>query len=265
MGTDQEVRENALRASVALRPSPRRVTSEGSPAVRHTDSSNAQSMLIPVSLKNESRKDSLRRGAAINSAKTVAVVTRVPCPSAASKADCAAELRPGSRIPESNNHIRVDSCRHRPRSSRTHRMTSFLPEPIPGFPIPLNFANGLVVLTGRTIPFLSLSNSSLSPGPTLSKRRTSRGTVIWPLLVILACLSNASPLEIPYFIIAAPYFETAAGRWVGARNKLKADCAFGLSRLMSVLRLIGVSPGKFWRRNVSSNLFGKVSTAISHK
>jgi hypothetical protein len=134
------------------------------------------------------------------------------------------------------------SCRHRPRSSRTHRMTSFLPEPIPGFPIPLNFAKGLVVLTGRTrIPFLSLSNSGLSPGPTPSTRRTSRGTVIWPLLVILACLSNASPFEIPYFIIGAPYFETAAGRWVGARNKLKADCAFGLSRLMSVLRLMGVS------------------------
>jgi hypothetical protein len=54
-------------------------------------------MLIPVSLKNESRKDSLRPGAAINSAKTVAVVTRVPRPSATSKADCAAELRPGSR------------------------------------------------------------------------------------------------------------------------------------------------------------------------
>jgi hypothetical protein len=176
-------------------------------------------MLIPVSLKNESRKDSLRPGAAINSAKTVAVVTRVPC---SIQGRLCSRAKTRVPIPESNNHIRVDSCCHRPRSSRTPRMISFLPEPIPGFPIPLNFANGLVVLTGRTrMPFLSLSNSSLSPGPTPSTRRTSRGTVIWPLLVILACLSNASPLEIPYFIIGAPYFETAAGRWAGARNKAK--------------------------------------------
>jgi hypothetical protein len=54
-------------------------------------------MLIPVSLKNESKNDLLRPGAAINSAKTVAVVTKVPRPSAASNADWAAELRLGSR------------------------------------------------------------------------------------------------------------------------------------------------------------------------
>lgn len=55
----------------------------------------------------------------------------------------------------------------------------FLPEPIPGLPIPLNFANGLLVLTGRTrIPLSSLSNSCLSPGRTPSTRRTSRGTAM---------------------------------------------------------------------------------------
>ncbi len=35
-------------------------------------------MLIPVSRKSESKNDSLRPGAAINSAKTAAVVTNVP-------------------------------------------------------------------------------------------------------------------------------------------------------------------------------------------
>jgi len=54
-------------------------------------------MRIPVSLKSESKNDSLRPGAAINSTKTVAVVTRVPRPSAAYNADWAAELRLGSR------------------------------------------------------------------------------------------------------------------------------------------------------------------------
>ena len=92
----------------------------------------------------------------------------------------------------------INSCRHRPRSSRTHRIIPPLPEPIPGFPIPLNFANGLLVLTGRTrTPFSSLSNSNLSPGRTPSTRRTSRGTVICPLLVILACFSNTSPPRFP--------------------------------------------------------------------
>ena len=97
-------------------------------------------------------------------------------------------------IPERHDDISVNSCRHCPRSSRTHRIIPSLPEPIPGFPIPLNFANGLLVLTGRTrTPFSSLSNSNLSPGRTPSTRRTSRGTVICPLLVILACFSNTSP------------------------------------------------------------------------
>jgi hypothetical protein len=38
--------------------------------------------------------------------------------------------------------------------------------------------------------------------------------------------------------IDTPYFETMARRWVGARNKLKADCAFGLSGLTSVPPLV---------------------------
>jgi len=92
---------------------------------------------------------------------------------------------------EGNKDVAVNGCRHRPRISRTHRLIPFLPELIPGFPIPRYLVNGLSVLTGRTrIPFSSLSNSNLSPGRTPSTRRTSRGTVIWPLLVILACFCN---------------------------------------------------------------------------
>jgi len=64
----------------------------------------------------------------------------------------------------------------------------FLPDGILGLPIPLYFEKALLLLTGRTrIPFPSLSKSSLSPLLTPSARRTSRGTVICPLLVIVAC------------------------------------------------------------------------------
>jgi hypothetical protein len=58
------------------------------------------SMRIPVSLKNESKNDSLRPGAAINSARTVAVVTRLPRPSAASNADWASGANAWIAIPE---------------------------------------------------------------------------------------------------------------------------------------------------------------------
>jgi hypothetical protein len=65
--------------------------------------------------------------------------------------------------------------------------------------MPRCFENALSLLTGRTrIPLPSLSNSSLSPLRTPSARRTSRGTVICPLLVIVACFC-IGPLPIPYF------------------------------------------------------------------
>jgi len=54
------------------------------------------------------------------------------------------------------------------------------------------FENALLLLTGRTrIPLPSLSNRSLSPLRTPSTRRISRGTVICPLLVIVACFCIA--------------------------------------------------------------------------
>ena len=79
----------------------------------------------------------------------------------------------------------------------------FLPDGISAFPIPRYLENALRLRTGRTrIPLASLSNSSLSPIRTPSTRRISRGTVICPLLVIVACFCIAS-LHIPYFTIVA--------------------------------------------------------------
>src|SRR5580658_8411880 len=70
----------------------------------------------------------------------------------------------------------------------------FLPDGISELPMPRYFENALWLLTGRTrIPLPSLSNSSLSPLRTPSTRRISLGTVICPLLVIVACFCIISP------------------------------------------------------------------------
>ena len=87
-----------------------------------------------------------------------------------------------------------------PRNSQTQWRTALRPEGMPGFPMPRCFPNGLSALRGRIrTPLLSLSNSSRSPGRTPSVRRMSRGTVIWPLLVIRACFCTATLL--PFFSI----------------------------------------------------------------
>ena len=66
--------------------------------------------------------------------------------------------------------------------------------------MPRYFENALLFLIGRIrTPLPSLSNSSLSPLRTPSIRRTSRGTVICPLLVIVARFCIFTP--VPYFII----------------------------------------------------------------
>jgi len=90
-------------------------------------------------------------------------------------------------IPKRNDDIRVHYCRHRPRNSRILCTIAFLPDGIPGFPMPRYLANGLLPRAGRTlVPDSSLSNSNPSPGRTPRMRRISRGTVICPLLVIRA-------------------------------------------------------------------------------
>src|SRR5207245_8001387 len=64
---------------------------------------------------------------------------------------CSSDLIQGVVLtPECNKDVRIDSCSHRPRSSRTHRRTAFRPREIPGVPIPRYFSNGLLVLTGRS-------------------------------------------------------------------------------------------------------------------
>jgi hypothetical protein len=100
------------------------------------------------------------------------------------------------------------SRRHSPRSSRNQRAIPFRPGPTPGFPIPRYLENVLWLRTSRTrTPVSSFSNSSLSPARTPRIFRTSGGTVIRPLLVIVivACLC----IEKPQFLTLAlyPYWE----------------------------------------------------------
>src|SRR3984957_7991615 len=91
-------------------------------------------------------------------------------------------------VPQRNHHVCVDSGCHCPLIPRSHFVMLFLPDGISELPVPRYFENTLWLLTGRTrIPLPSLSNSSLSPLRTPSTRRISRGTVICPLLVIVAC------------------------------------------------------------------------------
>ena len=60
-------------------------------------SSRGQSIRMPVARKNQSRKPSVRPGAAMSSANTGAQMTRLPRAKAVSKADCAPVLIAGSR------------------------------------------------------------------------------------------------------------------------------------------------------------------------
>jgi len=84
----------------------------------------------------------------------------------------------------------------------------FLPVAIPGLPMPRYLENALWLRTGRTrTPFPSLSKSNLSPVRTPSTRRTSRGTVICPLLVIVACFCMRSLLFLT--LSHSPYFSSS--------------------------------------------------------
>src|SRR5437764_3128906 len=90
-------------------------------------------------------------------------------------------------------HDNIDFNRgyYSPRISLIQRLIPLLPDRKPRFPIPLYLAKGLCANTARTrTPLSSASNTSLSPGCTPSRRRTSCGTVICPLLVILASFCN---------------------------------------------------------------------------
>src|SRR5204862_7923342 len=71
-------------------------------------------------------------------------------------------------------------------------------------PMPRYFANGLLVFIGRKRKLSpSFSKRSLSPARTPNARRTLTGTVIWPLLVIFACIFIASfqSLTLPWVFL----------------------------------------------------------------
>jgi len=122
---------------------------------------------------------------------------------------------------------------------------AFLPDPMPGLPIPQYFAKGLRVLTGRTrIPASSVSNIKASPGWTPSARRTASGTVICPFDVILACFSTLPPYWFPYFttsILTYEFAKTGRSRARAAGFNPRAPCgrepsgldAFGFGAIMS--------------------------------
>src|SRR5206468_5155631 len=105
-------------------------------------------------------------------------------------------------VPERDHNIGVNRGCHCPRNPRSHRLIFFFPDPISGLPIPQYFENALSLRTGRIrMLFPSLSKIKRSPLRTPRTRRISRGTVICPLLVIVAsfCISGL----FPYFIIFA--------------------------------------------------------------
>src|ERR1700756_2371553 len=115
-------------------------------------------------------------------------------------------------IPKRHEYICIDCRSHcvaySPRKSRNHFWIAFRPLPIPGFPIPAYFANGLSFRTAVTrTPSPSSSNCSRSPARTPSLRRTSRGIVTCPLLVTFACFFNVA-LIIPYCTTLLLTFET---------------------------------------------------------
>jgi hypothetical protein len=91
--------------------------------------------------------------------------------------------------------------------------------------MPRYFENALLLLTGRTrTPLPSLSNSSLSPLRTPSIRRTSRGTVICPLLVMVACFCISTPI-----FLTLPCFPYCAQNSVGGPTlpTLPLECQSG--------------------------------------
>ncbi len=137
------------------------------------------------------------------------------------KSGASGQSDPSVRVPQGDNDVRVDRGGHDqslwPRISRSHRLMAFLPDGIPGLPIPRYFSNTLWLRTGRTCtPLLSLSNRSRSPGRTPKIRRTSTGTVICPLLVILDSFCMAIFNSLLYHIVLT--LNTA-------QNKRGRDCS----------------------------------------
>jgi hypothetical protein len=142
-------------------------------------------------------------------------------------------------IPISDEHIAVNRGSHRPRSWRIARTMALRPEGIPGLPIPRYFSKGLLArkgLTRNSDP--SCSKTNLSPGRTPSARRTSWGTVIWPLLVIRAFFFRAT-FAIPYFSTCLLTF--ASGK--RANFQVRLSCGQSAARRAPLRRRKRHEPG----------------------
>src|ERR1051326_4107851 len=93
-------------------------------------------------------------------------------------------------------------------------MIAFFPDPITRLQIPRYLANGLFVLTGRTLmPVLSSSNTNRSPARIPSALRTARGTVIRPFDVIFACAFTLSVWN-SFFIHSSLLGVKGLGYWL---------------------------------------------------
>ena len=190
MRSNQEVGENSPRAQVAMFSAALRVSLEGS-----TGSSPYPFAQMPIDgysrffkkHGNESFGAPRCRDQLSEHGRGHNKISAIEC---GVKSSPSGQSHPRVRVPQGDNDVRVDRGCHRqsmwPRISRSHRLMAFLPEGIPGLPMPRYFSNTLWLRTGRICtPLLSLSNRSRSPGRTPKIRRTSMGTVICPLLVIL--------------------------------------------------------------------------------
>src|SRR6185437_109973 len=105
-------------------------------------------------------------------------------------------------VKKSDDDIRIDGCHSSPRTSRIQLRAAFRPFPTPGIPIPRNSSKGSSSRTAetRTLPSFS-SNATRSPAAIFSRSRNARGTVNWPLLVMVAICR----IESPYFFHCTPY------------------------------------------------------------
>lgn len=153
-------------------------------------------------------------------------------------------------VPQCDHHIGVHGSGHCPRIPRNHRETLFRPEGISGLPMPRYFENALLLLTGRTrMPLPSLSNSSLSPLRTPSARRTSRGTVICPLLVSVASFRITMPSSFPCFSINAllpPKMKVLRAFTTNDRRNPRSEMRVRATRYLASRRLVTLSSTEDW-------------------
>jgi hypothetical protein len=150
MSTDEKVSQNTAGVGLALLSSTPSIGLEGLP-------SSAPNQLFQMPLNDDSRVFAERiqeRFAPARSRHQLREHGRGNNQAAASQRAVQARLSCRAQslvpVPQSDNYIGINRCCHRPRISRIQQVIPFLPDRIPGFPMPRYFANGLSVRTGRT-------------------------------------------------------------------------------------------------------------------